>query len=148
MYLNFRWLAQRLPPRSKIILWGATFHFAKDSSTDAEYTMGGNLGSFIHRAYGRQAFALGFSALSGSFRYSRQEPDRAFPRAPNGSLESQAFADTTADAVYLDTARLKAMRNTPGRLDGYVYITHPWDRAVDGVVVFRRQRPPQRTDGS
>src|SRR3569623_80324 len=36
MYLNFRWLARRLPPNSKIIVWTATIHAAKDATADPE----------------------------------------------------------------------------------------------------------------
>ena len=148
MYLNFRWLARRLPPNSKIIVWTATFHAAKDATADPDIGAARNLGSYIHSAYGRQAFALGFSALAGSYRYSRTEPARPMPPAPTGSLESLALADSDAAAVYLDTRRLHLIGTVPGRPLQANYATTIWDRALDGVVVFRQQRPPQRTDGS
>lgn len=146
MYLNFRWLARRLPPNSKIIVWTATFHAAKDATADPDIGMARNLGSYIHKSYGRQAFALGFSALAGSYRYSRKEPARPLPPAPPGSLESVALANSDATATYLDARRLHLIGMVPGRPLQANYTTAVWDRVLDGVVVFRQQRPPQRTD--
>jgi erythromycin esterase-like protein len=148
MYLNFEWLAGRLPPNSKIIVWTATFHAAKDATADPDIGAARNFGSYIHRAYGREAFALGFTALAGSYRYSRKETERTMPPAPPGSLESIALAHSDAAAVYLDTRRLHLIGSVPGRPFQPGYATTVWDRALDGLVVFRKQRPPQRTDGS
>ena len=147
MQLNFRWLAGRLPARSKIILWGATAHMAKDAAADHHYDGAANLGSLIRRDYKHQSFALGFSALSGSYRYSRSQPDRAVAVAPEDSLEGRALAGARRDTVYLDLPHLKAIGTVPGRLLGDDVVTAAWQRALDGVVVFRQQRPPQRTDG-
>lgn len=150
MYLNFRWLAGHLPARSKIILWGATAHMAKDAAADRHYDGydgAANLGSLIRRDYKQQSFALGFSALSGSYRYSRSQPDRAIAVAPQDSLEGRALAGARRDTVYLDLPHLKAIGAVPGRLLGDDVVMAAWQRALDGVVVFRQQRPPQRTDG-
>jgi erythromycin esterase-like protein len=147
MYLNFRWLAAHLPARSKIILWGATAHMTNDAGADRHYDGATNLGSLIRRDYKQQSFALGFSALSGSYRYSRSQPDRAVAIAPQDSIESRALAGARRDTVYLDLPHLKAIGTVPGRLLGDDFVTAAWQRALDGVVVFRQQRPPQRTDG-
>ncbi len=147
MYLNFRWLAAGLPARSKIIVWGATAHMAKDVAADRHYDGAANLGSLIRRDYMQQSFALGFSALSGSYRYSRSQPDRALAIAPRGSLEDRALTDAGRDAVYRRKPWLKAIGTVPARLLGDDFVTAAWQRALDGVVVFRQQRPPQRTDG-
>jgi erythromycin esterase-like protein len=136
-----------LPPKSKIIIWTATFHAAKDATSDPDIGAARNFGAHMHRAYGRQAFALGFSALGGSYRYSRTEPARLLPPAPPGALESIALANSDAAAVYLNAQRLHVIGMVPGRPLQPNYVTTIWSRALDGVVVFREQRPPQRTDG-
>jgi erythromycin esterase-like protein len=148
MYLNFRWLAQRLPPNSKIIVWTATYHAAKDATSDPDIGAARNLGSYIHRAYGRRAFALGFSALGGSYRYSRNERARPLSPAPPRSLESIALADSDASVVYLGARRMHRIGMVPARPLQENYATTIWDRALDGIIVFRQQRPPHRTDGS
>lgn len=147
MYAAFDWLAHRLPSNSKIIVWAATVHVAHDASADPDFGGGGNFGSFVYKAYGRQSFALGTTALSGSYRYSRQEPARPLPPPAADSLEHKALADTTADAAYLGAAKLGTIGTSPGRLFGADPVTANWHRVLDGVIVLREQRPPQRTDG-
>lgn len=120
---TFQWLARRLPPNSKIIVWTATFHAAKDATTDPDIGAARNLGSYIQAAYGRQAFALGFSTLAGSYRYSRKEPARPLPAAPPGSPESIALTNSDAGAVYLDGQRLHLVGMVPGRPLGTNYAT-------------------------
>jgi erythromycin esterase-like protein len=147
MYLNFRWLAARLPRRSKIIIWAATAHIAKDASATRDFALGRNFGAYVHRDYGRRAFSLGFSALSGTHYWSRQEPARAFAAAAPGSLEARALADGGADTAYVGPARLQALGAISG---GALHFHEPmvlrWSDVLDGVIVFRTERPPARID--
>jgi erythromycin esterase-like protein len=145
MYVNFRWLADRLPPRSKIIVWSATSHAARDASVTGQFAPGaGNLGSYLDRAYGPRAFVLGFSAASGAFHYSRDEPARKLGPAGPGSLEAGAVAGARLDAVYLGPTRLRRLGAVPGSLFSHNPLTAKWSEIVDGVVVFREERPPRR----
>ena len=66
MFLNLRWLAARLPFHPKIIIWAANAHVAKDTRVAPPFAGGRNLGSYVREAYGSRAFALGFTAASGS----------------------------------------------------------------------------------
>jgi erythromycin esterase-like protein len=147
MYLNFRWLEGRLPRRSKIIVWSATAHVARDASATRDFAQGPNFGAFVHRDYGRRAFALGFTALAGTHYWSRQEPARAFAAAAPGSLEARALAGSRADTVYLGPRRLQRLGALPG---GALFYHEPmtlrWSDVLDGLVVFRSERPPQRID--
>ncbi len=147
MYLNFQWLAERLPPGTKIIVWAANAHIAADATASGEYAGPTNLGAFIKQAYGARAFALGISALSGSFRWSRQEPSRALPAALPGSLETLALAGGRADSTYLGNAALKRLGVRNGVAFDYAKpAAIDWSRAFDGLVVLRAQHPPQRID--
>jgi erythromycin esterase-like protein len=145
MYLGFRWLAGRLPPRGKIIIWSANAHVARDASSP-EYAGAPNLGALIRADYGVRAFALGFSALAGAHYWTPQEPSRPFAAAAPGSLEARAMAGSGADAAYLGPARLAAL----GPLAGSFYLHRPlttrWSAALDGAVVFREERAPARID--
>jgi erythromycin esterase-like protein len=145
MFVNFRWLAGRLGPRARIIVWAANSHIAKDSSP-REYAESRNFGSFVSQAYRRRAFALGFSALSGTHYWTRQEPNRPFAAAAPGSLEALAIAGSGSDAAYLDAARLARL----GAVTGSLYLHRPrrtlWSAAMDAIVVFRAERAPRRTD--
>ena len=146
MYLNFRWLADRLPPRSRIIVWAATSHIAKDGAPTGAYAGARNFGSYLHEAYGRRAFTLGFSALAGTHFWGRREPSRSFAPALAGSLEAQVMAGGGAGTVYLSPRRLAALRAMPGSLFLHRPVTTRWSSVVDGVVVFREERPPDRLD--
>ena len=145
LYLGFRWLAGRLPPRSKIIIWSANAHVARDASSP-EYAGAPNLGALIRADYGARAFALGFSALAGMHYWTRQEPSRPFAAAAPDSLEVRAMAGSDADTAYLGPARLA----TFGPMAGSFYLHRPlttrWSSALDGAVVFREERAPARID--
>ena len=141
MYLNFTWLLARLPPHSKVIVWAATVHTAKNLS-DVE-DLGGRvpLGSYLERDFGRQAFSLGFSAYSGAYAFTHQ-PVQHLNDAPPLSLEGKVFARSGSDAVYLSRKQLRGYRFVAARPLGPDFETAHWDQVVDGLVVFREERAP------
>lgn len=146
MYLNFRMLADRLPAGSRIIVWAANSHIAKDAAADGQYAGGRNFGAFIHEAYGRRAFALGFTAYGGAHYWTRQEPSRPLTEAAPGSLEAQAMSATRPATAYLGPNRLAAMAPMPGGLFLHQPATARWSDVMDGIIVFREERPPRRVD--
>jgi erythromycin esterase-like protein len=142
MFLNLRWLAARLPSRPRIIIWAANGHVAKETAVNPPYAGGRNLGSYVREAYGNHAFALGFTAASGSFRWDRSTT-RPIPPAPPASLEARALAGHDRDAVYLGPAQLAAMGEIVGAAaDDHQYVSARWASIYDGVLVFRAERPP------
>ncbi len=145
MHRNLQWLAARLAPHSKIIIWAQNVHIARDASASPSFAGGRNLGAYVHAAYGKRAFALGFSAVSGSVRYARHE-NRPVPAAPAGSLEFRAFPTPDGEAVYLGPRRLSAYGLIPGGVFNHRYVPARWAQVMDGVVVFRAERPPKRSD--
>jgi erythromycin esterase-like protein len=145
MYLNLRWLAARLRPRAKIIIWAHNAHIARDASTSASFPQGGNLGALVHRTYGDRAFALGFSAYGGSWRSVFSRDEAALPPAPPGSLEALAMAGVAGEAVYRGPAWLARTRRVPGRPFHYNYAPADWARVFDGLIVFRAERAPRRS---
>jgi erythromycin esterase-like protein len=146
MFLNLRWMAARLPSRPRIIIWAANGHVAKETTVNPPYAGGRNLGSYVRETYGNRAFALGFTAASGSFRWDRGIT-RPIPPAPPGSLEARAMAGHSRDAAYLGPARLAAMGEIVGAAaDDHQYVSARWAHIYDGVVVFRAERPPTRIE--
>ena len=117
MYLNFQWLMSRLPAQSKVIVWGATNHMAKDLGGVPGQERLVSLGSYVHREFKDQAFTLGFSASSGSFALVGQ-PVRQLSVAPGDSLEGRAFSNPGAET-----------------------------NVLDGLLVFREERPPVASTG-
>lgn len=137
---NFRWLAGRLPRHAKVIIWTANEHATRDPAAADIFGGGSNLGTQIAKKYGHRAFALGFSAASGSYRWSSREVKQIAP-APSGSLE--ASAEFEGGAAYLDNTRLRALKSRQGALYGHKYVVADWSKAFDGVVVFQEERPPR-----
>ena len=141
MFRDFEWLLRRQPQRHKVIVWAATVHIAKQADPTWGDHTGTNFGSYVHQKYGERAFSLGFSALTGSNRQGKREVHE-LPPAPSESLEAEALMKSPSDAVYLGPVRLGAMGTLPGAIYRHSFQTLPWVNLLDGVVVFRTERPP------
>ncbi len=141
MYLNFRWWMEHAPPRPKVIVWTATTHAARDLS---QVPGQGNLvplGSYVRREFKDDAFVLGFSASSGTYAMAGQRA-RVLSAAPPGSLESRAFGSDEAEPRYFDPSQIRALGPIPARPLGQDFKTVKWEDVLDGLVVFREERPP------
>ena len=144
MFLNLDWMARRLRSRPRIIVWAANAHIAKETSLNPAFGGGRDFGSYVHEAYGNRAFALGFTAASGSFRWDRNET-RRIPPAPPESLEARALAGHDRDTAYLGPAQLARLGEVVGAAaDDHRYVSARWANIYDGIVVFRAERPPTR----
>jgi hypothetical protein len=141
MYLNLHWLLTRWPPGGKVIVWTATVHAAKELSTITGDGSRIPLGFYIHRDFGNRAFALGFSAYSGSYAMVGRPVQQLSP-APPGSLEARSLADHSGDAVYLSRSDLRMIGSIPARPLGTTFTTARWDEVLDGLVIIRRERAP------
>lgn len=141
MFDNFRALKRRLPPHSKVIVWTATAHLAKDATADPAFATVKNLGSYLHQVYGSRIFTLGFTAQSGSFKWSGQE-NRALPVAPESSLEAQAFNGSDSETLFLGSTRLQQFGVTQTAVFEHAYRATNLAKALDGIVVFRTEYPP------
>jgi erythromycin esterase-like protein len=141
MYLNFQWLMSRLPSHSKVIVWAATTHVAKDLSGVPGQGRMVSLGSYIRRAFEGRSFVVGLSAYSGSYGMAHQ-PVRQLSIAPSLSVEGQAFAVRDADTRYFNVSQLRQFGAIPARPLGSDFKTAKWDAVLDGLVVFREEHPP------
>ena len=141
MYENFQQLRSRLPSRSKVIVWAATVHTAKNlSGVPGDKRI--PFGSFIHYDLGKRAFVLGFSEYSGSYAFLGRQPIRQLTAAPDDSLESKAFAGNALSVRYFglnDLRNFGAIAARPLEVD---FKTAKWDDILDGLVVFREEHPP------
>jgi erythromycin esterase-like protein len=142
MHLNFRWLLSRLPSHSKVIVWAATTHLAKDLSGVGGVEGIVPLGSYIRRDFKERAFALGFSAYSGSYAMAGQ-PVRQLSVAPDTSLEGKAFAARDSDIIYLSLKELRKFGSIAARPLGSSFKTARWNEVLDGLLIFREEQPPE-----
>ena len=100
--------------------------------------------SYIDQAYGRRAFALGFSAYGGGWqRLPFMREAQPIPTASAGSLEARALEGSDTDAVYRSAAWLTRLGRVPGRPYHYEFAPFDWSRAFDGIIVFRAERSPR-----
>lgn len=144
MFDNLRWHLGRLPRGTKAIVWTATVHAARSTAMDNGWGGVDDLGAKVARTYGNRAFVLGFAAAEGSYRQGRRNPPRTINAAPPDSLEAEALRDGR-DVAYIGPKALAALGSRsaalfmPDRRN-----TARWRDAVDGIVVFRTERPPLR----
>lgn len=141
MYLNFKWLFSRLPKHSKVIVWAATVHLAKDLSGVEGFEGRVPLGSFIKRDFGDRAFSLGFSAYSGDYAFLHQ-PVRPLSLASASSLEGRVFARFDLDTAFLSRQQLEKYGSVAARPLGTDFKKARWDMVLDGLVIFRKEHAP------
>ena len=142
MYRNFVWWRSRLAPGTRIIVWTANNHAARDLSGVPGQHGRVTLGSYIHRDVNGGAFALGFSAYAGSYARVGQ-PVRQLEPAADSSLEARAFANGDTSTRYLDVTRLRAFGNFAARPLGTAFTAARWSDVLDGLVIFHDERPPR-----
>lgn len=143
MSMNFAWLMSRLPARSKVIVWTATIHAAKNLSGVPGREQYVPLGSYINREFKNESFVLGISAFSGTYAMGRQ-PGRTLSAAPAGSFEGLAFAENQSDSRYFNPEQIRKLGSRPARPLGPDFITANWSDVLDGLVVLREEHPPTR----
>jgi erythromycin esterase-like protein len=141
MYANFQWWLSRLPPHSKVIVWAATVHTAKQLGFVPGFEGRMPLGSYIREDFNDQAFSLGFTAYSGSYITVRPPAHQLSP-APADSLEARAFAGNESQTVYLSREQLLNLGAIPSRPLGTSFTTTRWGQVLDGMVVFREEHAP------
>lgn len=142
MYSNLCWwLSNRGNLASKVIVWAANSHIAKGKGIDPVYDGAPPLGNLIAAAFGKRSYAVGFSANSGTYRWSRTET-KVIPTNTE-SLESRAIGATGKTTAFLSSRALGRQPEIGGLLNHNFYLAE-WGAFFDGVVVFQVERPPHR----
>lgn len=140
MDANFNWSRKHLPAHSKIIVWAATVHTAKQLDGIQGFEGRVPLGSYIHRDFGNSSFSLGISARSGSYTFM-QRPLQQLSAAPADSIEAKLLIGDGFN-VFVTGQQLKSIPPAPSRLLGTTFVNAPWAQVFDGIVIFREERPP------
>ncbi|WP_045118765.1 erythromycin esterase family protein [Haliangium ochraceum] len=143
MYEHFLWYRNRLPVDSRIAVWCATIHAAKDLSGVPGVETLSSLGSHVHAEYGDRAASIGFSAYSGEMARIRGSVT-AISEAPPGSLEAEVAPPQ--GLRYLDRDELRGFGEIVARPLSHDALKQArWDRVLDGLVVFREEQAPRFT---
>jgi len=136
MYRNLRWHHSRLPPGTKIIVWTATVHAAREQG-GRDYRP---LGAWAAEHWGDRLASVGFTAFRGESSRAGAAIE-SLPPAPPGSLEA-LVTRAGARGVWVGRSDLREYGVRPSRLLGGV-VTADWSRHFDGVVVFREEHAPR-----
>lgn len=144
MYQNLTWLLSQWPRNTKVVVWTASVHASK-TPIDSVSRGATSFGTYVHRTMGDQAYALGLSALDGTYgTIGGQGPIHDLTLPPPGSLEALAFASPggQGDMRFLSSTVLKQLGNVPGRAFVYSrFQSLPWSDYLDGILVLRTETP-------
>ena len=144
MHSNIRWwLSKRGKLKPKVIVWAANSHIAKGKGIDAVYGGAAPLGNLIAADFGERSYSVGFSANSGTYRWSRAEV-KVIPTNVE-SLENRATGTTGKTIAFLSRRDIGEEPEIAGLLNHQFY-RGKWREFFDGVVVFETERPPRRTE--
>jgi erythromycin esterase-like protein len=140
MYDNLLWHLAKLPANSKVIVWCATVHAVKLASID---TRPRTMGHYVGQKFGKNAFVLGFSALTGEYLAGRKAV--RLSKAPTTTLEALAFAEhnSAGELRYLNHAQLISNPMAKARaIDLSQLQAGPWAQLIDGLLVLREEHVP------
>jgi len=143
MYANLQWWVRRAPGSRKVIVWTATTHAAKDLAGVPGMEGLHPLGAYLAHEFGASVFALGFSALGGSYAMVGHAA-RLLPPAPPNSLERQVLRVGGNDVRYVGPEQLREFGLISARPVGPEFKSARWNVVFDGLVVVREERPPVR----
>jgi erythromycin esterase-like protein len=135
MYHNFKWQHQNLPKDSKVIIWTATVHAARQQGDLKRKPMG----VWLAEQWQNNMAVIGFTAYQGESSMAGMTI-KAITAAPENSLEAKVTSDAT-DWVYLSAKDLSELGKISARLYGK-FMTVNWHESFDGVVVFRQEQAP------
>ncbi|MFC0682699.1 hypothetical protein ACFFGH_33125 [Lysobacter korlensis] len=141
MHRILDWYRERLPKGSKVVVWTATSHAAREQGALPWKP----LGALLAGAGETDMATIGFTALSGES--GRRGSKRArLPELPDDALEARALT-SGAQARYLNNQALRAHDGRTSRLFGKAQVDR-WSRHFDGVVVVREERAPTFPDAT
>jgi erythromycin esterase-like protein len=134
MFRTLQWHLERLPANSRVVVWTATVHAAKQRGTWPEMP----LGALAAERWNDRVAAIGFTAAKGTTAMAGR-PARSLTPAEPGSLEATATRDTTW--ALLDATALRGLGQVPSRLLGGVR-SATWADSFDAVVVIGEEIAP------
>lgn len=135
MYQNFKWQHERLPIGTKVIIWTATVHAARQQGELKRKP----LGAWLAEQWHDDMIAIGFTAYSGKSSMAGG-PIKSIAVAPENALESLVTKPRT-DWKFLTASELREIGSVSSRLYGR-FTTADWSSKFDGVVIFRKEKAP------
>lgn len=134
MYRNLAWYLERLPVTSRVVVWTATVHAARQRGSLPDVP----LGTRAAERWGNRVAAVGFTAFAG-FTSRAGRPASTIPEAPPESLEAAATSESAT--AFLDSERLRAIGWVYSRPFGRL-VSETWSDYFDAIVVVRQEAAP------
>jgi erythromycin esterase-like protein len=134
MYRNLVWYLERLPANSRVVIWTATVHAARQRGSLSEVP----LGARVVERWGDRVGTVGFTAYAG-YTSRAGRPASPIPDAPPESLEATATSESAW--ALLDSEKLRAIGRVSSRLLGK-FVSETWSDYFDAVVVIRQEVAP------
>jgi erythromycin esterase-like protein len=134
MYRNLVWYLERLPANSRVVIWTATVHAARQRGALSWVP----LGARVVERWGDRVGAIGFTAYAG-YTSRAGRPASPIDDAPPESLEATATSESAW--ALLDSKKLRATGRVPSRLLGK-FVSDTWSDYFDAVVVIRQEAAP------
>jgi len=134
MYRNLVWYLERLPANSRVVIWTATVHAARQRGSLSEVP----LGARVVERWGDRVGTVGFTAYAG-YTSRAGRPASPITDAPPESLEATATSQSAW--ALLDSEKLRAIGRVPSRLLGK-FVSETWSDYFDAVVVIRQEVAP------
>jgi erythromycin esterase-like protein len=134
MYRNLVWYLERLPANSRVVIWTATVHAARQRGSLSEVPLGARA---VER-WGDRVGAVGFTAYAG-YTSRAGRPASPIADAPPESLEATATSESAW--ALLNSEKLRAIGRVSSRLLGKV-VCETWSDYFDVVVVIRQEVAP------
>lgn len=134
MYRNLVWYLERLPANSRVVIWTATVHAARQRGSLSEVP----LGARVVERWGDRVGTVGFTAYAG-YTSRAGRPASPISDAPPESLEATATSESAW--ALLDSETLRAIGRVSSRLLGK-FVSETWSDYFDAVVVIRQEVAP------
>ena len=134
MYRNLVWYLERLPANSRVVIWTATVHAARQRGSRSEVP----LGARVVERWGDRVGTVGFTAYAG-YTSMAGRPASPIADAPPESLEATATSESAW--ALLDSEKLRAIGRVSSRLLGK-FVSETWSDYFDAVVVIRQEVAP------
>lgn len=136
MFRNLLWYIGRIHAGSKIVIWTATVHAARQQGKLPQLPLGARLAE----RWGRRLAVIGFTAFVGQSSMAGQ-PIKPLPEAPPDSLEARSTEKKSVAWIFLDSSALQRIGNVPSRLLGE-FTSAEWSTYFDAVLVIRQESAP------
>jgi erythromycin esterase len=137
---NLIWLAEKVYPGKKIIVWAHNGHIAKSLTTVGA---GGDpnpfvpMGATIHSYFGNKAYHIGFSGCQGSYMDYVDSHIVTLQPKPAADLEPMLIANAPYAFIDLRHAPPDLRQKQPASMSDYQEVSAVWPEVFDGMFVIK-----------